>query len=88
MSANDTNISGVPVAGPDRETEFMLFDLLPVELREVLNYCPIKATVVTLYQPTFTGGYKLREGILERWKDEFRDAFPSYQPIKGDNFPV
>lgn len=88
MPLNDTSVSGVPEAGTNLEIEFELFDQLPKELRDVLNYCPIKATVVTLHVATLWGECRLRKGIFEQWKKEFRVAFPDYQLIKGDDFPV
>jgi hypothetical protein len=89
MNFNDTHVPGIPRAGENVETELALFDDLPRELRDILNYCPIKATATLLYYRIFFSmKYKLRPDIAEQWKAEFRTAFPEYQPIKGDDFPV
>ncbi len=88
MNFNDTNVDGVQTVEADVNTEYELFDELPKELRDLLNYCPIKATALTLYYKTFWQGYTVRPDIKEQWKKEFRAAFPEYAPIKGDDFPV
>jgi hypothetical protein len=87
MRTNDTQTNGVPVIGGSLEEEYMLFDQLPRELRDLLNYCPEKATASTLFYPTFFGT-RLRPGILKQWCEEFRAAYPDYEPMKSDDFPI
>jgi hypothetical protein len=87
MQFNDTIVNGVPAYGCDLTIEFALFDRLPKELRDLLNYAPIKTATFVLYQQKWAT-IELRPDIAESWKQEFRAAFPDYKPIKGDDFQV